>query len=64
MAISNELIQKLLRLLRPYMKDEMERSAYLIRALGTDAAILYRLVLDTPVNVFIPKYGAGTGSVR
>jgi len=55
MAISNNLIQKLLLLLRPYMKDDMERSAYLIRALGTDAPVLYRLDWDTPVNVFIPN---------
>jgi hypothetical protein len=55
MAMSNELIQKLLLLLRPYMKSEQERSACLVRALGTDADVLYRLVWDTPVNVFIPN---------
>lgn len=54
MAISSEIIQKLMLLLRPYMKDEKERLAYLMRALGVDAAVLYRLVWDTPVNVFIP----------
>jgi hypothetical protein len=53
MAISNEIIQKLLRLLRPYLRDENERRAYLIRALGLDTPVLNRLVLNTPVDVFI-----------
>jgi hypothetical protein len=53
MAISNEIIQKLLRLLRPYLRDENERRAYLIRALGLDTPVLNRLVLNTPGDVFI-----------
>jgi len=55
MGISRELMKKLLHLLRPYMKNEMERSACLMRALGNDAPVLYRLVWDTPANVFIPN---------
>jgi nucleoside phosphorylase len=53
MAISNEIIQKLLCLLRPYLRDENERRAYLIRALGLDTPVLNRLVLNTPGDVFI-----------
>lgn len=53
MAISNDSIQKLLPLLRPYLRDENERRAYLIRALGMDTPVLNRLVLNTPVDVFI-----------
>jgi len=53
MAISGEIIQKLLPLLRPYLRDENERRAYLIRALGMDTPVLNRLVLNTPVDVFI-----------
>src|SRR4028118_473229 len=53
MAISNDTIQKLLTLLRPYLRDENERRAYLIRALGMDTPVLNRLVLNTPVDVFI-----------
>jgi hypothetical protein len=53
MAKSNGSIQKLLPLLRPYLRDENERRAYLIRALGMDTPVLNRLVLNTPVDVFI-----------
>lgn len=53
MAISSQIIQKLLPLLRPFMEDEKERQGYLIRALGTDAPVLHRLVWNTPVDVFI-----------
>lgn len=53
MTISNDSIQKLLRLLRPYLRDENERRAYLIRALGIDTPVLNRLVLNTPGDVFI-----------
>ena len=53
MAISNDSIQKLLPLLRPYLRDENERRAYLIRALGMDTPVLNRLILNTPVDVFI-----------
>lgn len=53
MAISNDSIQKLLPLLRPFLRDENERRAYLIRALGMDTPVLNRLVLNTPVDVFI-----------
>lgn len=55
MAITNQIIQELLPLLRPLMEDEKERRAYLIRALGTDAPVLHRLVWNIPVNVFIPN---------
>ncbi|MBD2066000.1 trypsin-like peptidase domain-containing protein [Leptolyngbya sp. FACHB-671] len=55
MAISGDTVQKILSLLRPHMMFEKERLAYLIRALGIDAAVLYRLEWNTPVNVFIPN---------
>ncbi|NEO29737.1 MAG: toll/interleukin-1 receptor domain-containing protein [Symploca sp. SIO3C6] len=53
MAISNDSIQQLLSLLRPYLGNEGERRAYLIRALGMDTPVLNRLVLNTPVDVFV-----------
>lgn len=53
MAISRDLIQKLLPLLRPLMEDEKERRAYLIMALGMDAPVLRRLEWKMSVDVFI-----------
>jgi len=53
MAISSASIQKLLILLRPYLRDENERRAYLLRALGMNAPVLNRLILNTSVDVFI-----------
>jgi hypothetical protein len=53
MAISSASIQKLLVLLRPYLRDENERRAYLLRALGMNAPVLNRLILNTSVDVFI-----------
>ncbi|MEQ9550543.1 MAG: hypothetical protein RIM23_13100 [Coleofasciculus sp. G3-WIS-01] len=53
MAISNDSFEKLLPLLRPYLRDENERRAYLLRALGMDTPVLNRLVLNTPVDSFI-----------
>jgi len=53
MVISNDSLEKLLPLLRPYLRDENERRAYLIRALGMDTPVLNRLVLNTPVDSFI-----------
>ena len=55
MPISSELMQKILSLLRPLMENESQRRGYLIRALGTDTPVLYRLVWHTPTNVFIPN---------
>jgi hypothetical protein len=55
MTLSNDSIQKLLRLLRPHLRDEHERRAYLMRALGMETPVLNRLVLNTPVDVFIPN---------
>ena len=52
MAISRELLQKLLHLLRPYMEDKKERKGYLFRALG-DAPVLNRLNWDMPVDAFL-----------
>ena len=52
MAISNDILQKLLLLLRPYMEDKKERKGYLFRAL-TDAPVLNRLDWDMPVDAFI-----------
>ncbi len=54
MAISNDSIQKLLLLLRPYLRNESERRAYLMRALGTNADAL-NLIWNEPVNTFIPN---------
>lgn len=55
MAISSDLMQKLLTLLRPVMENESQRRGYLIRAFGTDTPVLHRLVLNTPTNDFIPS---------
>ncbi|WP_017313928.1 hypothetical protein [Mastigocladopsis repens] len=55
MALSSELMQKLLPLLRPLMENESQRRGYLIRALGTDNSVQHRLVLNTPTNDFIPN---------
>ncbi|NER20899.1 MAG: hypothetical protein F6J96_09340 [Symploca sp. SIO1C2] len=54
MAISNNSIQQLLPILRPYLRNESERRAYLIRALGTNADVL-NLIWNEPVNTFIPN---------
>jgi hypothetical protein len=53
MAISGDIIQKLLRLLRPRLQDEKKRKGYLIMALGMNAPVLNRLVWSTSVDVFI-----------
>jgi hypothetical protein len=37
------------------MENESQRRGYLIRALGTDTPVQYRLVLNTPTNDFIPN---------
>ncbi|MBX9257985.1 WD40 repeat domain-containing protein [Desmonostoc muscorum CCALA 125] len=55
MSINSELIQKILPLLRPLMENESQRRGYLIRALGTDTPVQYRLNLNTPTNQFIPN---------
>src|SRR4028118_1498595 len=52
-AISGDIIQKLLPLLRPLMEEENQRRGYLMRALGMDAPVLRRLVWNMPVDVFI-----------
>ncbi len=54
MAISNNSIQQLSSLLRPYLRNESERRAYLMRALGTNADAL-NLIWNEPVNTFIPN---------
>ena len=54
MAISNDSIQTLLLLLRPYLRNESERRAYLMRALGINADAL-NLIWNEPVNTFIPN---------
>src|SRR4028119_1292884 len=53
MAISGDIIQKLLRLLRPHLQDEKERKGYLIMALGTNTDAL-NLIWNEPVNIFVP----------
>ena len=55
MAISHDRIEQLLPILRPYFRNEHERRAYLIRALGMDTPVLNRLVMNTPVDTFIPS---------
>lgn len=55
MALTSELMQKLLPLLRPLMENESQRRGYLIRAFGTDTPVLHRLVLNIPTNDFIPS---------
>jgi len=52
MAISSDIIHKLLPLLRPLMEDKKERRGYLDRAL-LNAAVLNRLDWDMPVETFI-----------
>ncbi|NER31860.1 MAG: WD40 repeat domain-containing protein, partial [Symploca sp. SIO1C4] len=54
MAISSEIIQEFLSLLRPYLRNEGERRAYLMRALGINADAL-NLIWNEPVNTFIPN---------
>jgi len=54
MAISSNIINQLLPLLRPYLRNEGERRAYLMRALGTNADAL-NLIWNEPVNTFIPN---------
>ncbi len=53
MAISNNTIQKLLRLLRPLMQSESQRKGYLIRSLGMNTPVLNRLLFNQPVDDFI-----------
>lgn len=55
MAISSNLIRKILVLLQPMMENESQRKGYLFRALGTDTSVQFRLVFDTPTNDFIPN---------
>ncbi|RAM48150.1 MAG: XRE family transcriptional regulator [Hapalosiphonaceae cyanobacterium JJU2] len=52
MAISSDIIHKLLPLLRPLMEDKKERRGYLNRAL-VNASVLNRLDWDMPVDIFI-----------
>ncbi|MEJ6485298.1 hypothetical protein N0Y54_28995 [Nostoc punctiforme UO1] len=55
MAISSDLMNKILPLLRPLMENAHQRKAYLFRALGIDTPVQYRLVFDIPTNDFIPN---------
>jgi WD40 repeat protein len=50
MAISNNIIQKLLRLLRPLMQSESQRKGYLMRSLGMNTPILNRTGHTASVN--------------
>ncbi|MEM7578318.1 MAG: XRE family transcriptional regulator [Cyanobacteria bacterium P01_A01_bin.80] len=52
MAITSDIIHKLLPLLRPLMADKKERRGYLNRAL-VNAPVLNRLDWDMPVDIFI-----------
>ncbi|NER20366.1 MAG: WD40 repeat domain-containing protein [Symploca sp. SIO1C2] len=47
-------IQQLLPILRPFLRNESERRAYLMRALGTNADAL-NLIWNEPINIFIPN---------
>jgi Effector-associated domain 8 len=53
MAINNNTVQKLLRLLRPVMQSESQRRGYLMRSLGINTPVLNRLVFSQPVDDFI-----------
>ncbi|MBE9257082.1 hypothetical protein [Dolichospermum sp. LEGE 00246] len=53
--LSGKIIQELVLILRPFMRDKQERQAYLTMALGTNATVSNRLAWDTPVDVFIPQ---------
>lgn len=53
MAISSDIIQKLLHLLRPFMQSESQRKGYLMRSLGMNTPVLNRLVFNQPVDDFI-----------
>ncbi|MFK0734757.1 MAG: hypothetical protein ACIWVG_27020 [Gloeotrichia echinulata HAB0833] len=55
MSVNSELIQKILHLLRPLMETESQRRAYLIRALGINTPVQYRIAFNTPTNDFIPN---------
>jgi len=55
MVIDSDIINQLLLLLRPYLQNESERRAYLIRALGINTPVLNRLEMHTSVNTFIPN---------
>jgi len=55
MVIDSDIINQLLLLLRPYLQNESERRAYLIRALGINTPVLNRLEMNTSVNTFIPN---------
>ncbi len=53
--VSGKIIQELLLILTPFMRDKQDRQAYLTAALGTNSPVLNHLVWDTSANVFIPQ---------
>jgi hypothetical protein len=53
MAISSELIQKLLSLLLEHLNDEKDCQAYLTRALGSSETISQRVVWSTSKHSFV-----------
>ncbi|MCF2151463.1 hypothetical protein IQ276_034645 [Desmonostoc muscorum LEGE 12446] len=53
--VSGKIIQKLLLILTPFMRDKQQRQAYLELALGTNSPVLNLLVWDTSADVFIPQ---------
>ncbi|NMG21057.1 HEAT repeat domain-containing protein [Brasilonema bromeliae] len=53
--VSGKIIQELLLILRPFMRDKQQRQAYLELALGTNSPVLNLLVWDTSADVFIPQ---------
>ncbi|NJM74148.1 MAG: NACHT domain-containing protein [Scytonema sp. RU_4_4] len=53
--VSGKIIQELLLILTPFMRDKQQRQAYLELALGTNSPVLNLLVWDTSADVFIPQ---------
>jgi hypothetical protein len=53
MALSSELMQKLLPLLTVLLKDEKDCKAYLMRALGSNETVSQRITWQTSKDVFM-----------
>jgi nucleoside phosphorylase len=52
---STTLFKLLLDLLRPYLQDEIERKAYVLRTFGTNISDRLNLTWKQPTNTFIPE---------
>ncbi|WP_414588099.1 hypothetical protein [Scytonema sp. PCC 10023] len=53
--VSGKIIQELLLILTPFMRDKQQRQAYLELALGTNSPVLGNLEWDGSANVFITQ---------